>query len=145
MMLDLLPSIDGFIKKATGHDWSADLTIEPVAKQAARVLLTLWYENPAMIGNTNSLDFGLTAALVQLQAASKILTFIGRSGTGACTLLGARVGDVVAGLVAIAGSSGSATSSFESVITKADEIQQTSASDLSAITYKLRLAAPVTL
>ncbi len=68
-MLALLPLVDDYIKNATGHDWAADETIHPTAKSAARMLLTIWHENPAMINlGMNSLGFGLTACLVQLEA-----------------------------------------------------------------------------
>lgn len=64
----LLPQIDAFIENATGRKWESDETVRPEAKAAARMLLVMWFENPAMIGNTNVLSFGLTAALVQLEA-----------------------------------------------------------------------------
>ena len=34
VMLMLLPQVDEFIKRATGRDWTADATINPVAKAA---------------------------------------------------------------------------------------------------------------
>jgi hypothetical protein len=64
----------------------------------------------------------------------KMLSFTGRSGAGACTLTGAAVGDVVQALTGIS-TVGSAAASFESIITVNNQIQQTSASNLSAITY----------
>lgn len=68
-MLALLPLVDAYIKQATGRDWTLDTTIRPEAKAAARMLLTLWHENPGMIGSgQSSLSWGLTACLVQLEA-----------------------------------------------------------------------------
>jgi hypothetical protein len=67
-MLDLLAAVDAYIKMATGRDWSADTTIYPEAKNAARILLTLWHENPGMINASGSLGPGLSACLGQLEA-----------------------------------------------------------------------------
>lgn len=64
----------------------------------------------------------------------KLLSFTGRSGAGACTLTGAAVGDVVQGVTGIS-TVGGAAASFETVITVVNQIQQTSASNLSAVTY----------
>lgn len=67
-MLDLLPQVDAYIANATGRNWESDDSIRPEAKAAARMLLVMWFENPAMLGNGSVLSFGLTAALVQLEA-----------------------------------------------------------------------------
>lgn len=67
-MVDLLASVDSYIQNATGHDWSQDDPVLPEAKSAARMLLTMWYENPAMIGTETALSFGLTSVLLQLEA-----------------------------------------------------------------------------
>ena len=67
-MLDLLPQVDAYIANATGRKWESDDPIRPEAKSAARMLLVMWHENPAMIGSTNVLNFGLTAVLMQLEA-----------------------------------------------------------------------------
>lgn len=68
-MLDLLPQVDAYIELATGRDWAADASIRPEAKAAARMLLTLWHENPAMISSGMSgLSWGLSAVLSQLEA-----------------------------------------------------------------------------
>src|SRR3989304_10206954 len=68
LMVDLLPAVDAYIKNATGRDWALDTTIYAEAKAAARILLTLWHENPAMIGSAGALSGGLTACLAQLEA-----------------------------------------------------------------------------
>lgn len=59
--------------------------------------------------------------------------FTGAAAAGACTLAGAVVGQRVLGVVQTNGTV--ASSSFEGVITVAGQIQQTSASNLSANTY----------
>jgi hypothetical protein len=67
-LLMLLSQIDSYLKNATGRDWTLDDPILPEAKAAARMLLVMWYENPGMIGSVTSMNFGLTAALVQLES-----------------------------------------------------------------------------
>lgn len=68
-MLMLLPAVDAYIEQATGRDWTLDATIYQEAKNAARILITLWHENPAQIANSQGmLPQGLTACLVQLEA-----------------------------------------------------------------------------
>lgn len=72
----------------------------------------------------------------------KVLTALGKNGTGAVTLTGAVVGDIVENVAGItAGSLGNAAASFESVITVVNQIQQSSASDLSAKAYIFDLLA----
>ena len=62
--------------------------------------------------------------------------FTGSNGAGACTLAGARVGDIVVGVINET-TPGDAAANFESVITVADQIQQSSASDLSAAKFNV--------
>jgi hypothetical protein len=142
-MLMLLPQIDAYIKMATGHDWAADDTIRPEAKAAARMLLVMWHENPAMVANgLATLSFGLSAALVQLEViAMSYLYFFGLNGAGACVLSGANVGDTVSTLVGLVGVSGDQSEDFEDVITVKDQIQQVSTDDLSANWYKAYLVS----
>lgn len=72
-MLDLLPQVDRYITMATGRDWAADNPTRPEAKAAARMLLVMWHENPGMIGSVSTLNFGLSSALVQLEALALTL------------------------------------------------------------------------
>lgn len=66
----------------------------------------------------------------------KMITFDGINGAGACTAVGAVVGDVVIAVTGLtSGALGSASASFESTITTVDEIQQSSESDLSTKDY----------
>jgi hypothetical protein len=144
-MLALLPLVDAYIYRATGYDWTKDTTIRPEAKAAARMLIVQWHENPGMMAiNQNVLPFGLLAALTQLEAIAlqtRQFSFAARIDAGACECKGALVGDHVIALVGIIGATGDGHTSFESVITIQDQIQQTSASDLSANTYLVSLKA----
>lgn len=69
----------------------------------------------------------------------RVLAAAGRNGAGAVTLTGAVVGDrvdVVIGAPTAGGAlSAAGQAAFESVITVADQIQQSSASNLSSNTY----------
>jgi hypothetical protein len=138
---DLLPQVDAYILQATGRDWTADTTIRPEAKSAARMLLVRWHEDPGGLGSgAATLDFGLRAALVQLEAlAMRYKAFQGRDGAGAVALPGAVVGDTVVTVTGLAGVSGDQRSSFESRITVDDEIQQAATGDLSANWYQVYL------
>lgn len=71
------------------------------------------------------------------------LVAAGRNGAGAITLTGATVGQrvlFVIGAPTAGGTLASPNSSFESVITVADQIQQSAATNLSANTYIFVLA-----
>jgi hypothetical protein len=72
-------------------------------------------------------------------------SFTGHNGAGAITLTGAKVGDV---LVVIrntsATSPGDYREFFEKTISVADQVQQTSTSDYSSITFDVVLVRPVT-
>jgi len=131
-MLDLLPQVDRYVINATGHDWTADTPIDPLAKSAARMLLVMWHEDPAMMAQHNApLSFGLTSALVQLEAlAASYIEFEGLTSAGGCDLPGANVGDTVASVTGLIGLSGNQASSFESVITVEDQIQQITSANL---------------
>lgn len=79
----------------------------------------------------------VTAAKIA-DAAMKLSAFTGKNGAGACTLAGAKVGDVVAGVVCITDGNDQSTS-FEAAITVADQIQQSAVGDLSAKKYSVLL------
>jgi len=72
--------------------------------------------------------------------AMHFVAFTGHNNTGACAATGVKVGDTVVGVVSITDGT-SAASSFESTITVADQIQQTSASDLSTKKFSLLVVA----
>ncbi len=143
LMLALLPSVDAYIKGATGHDWAADSTVNPAAKSAARILIALWHENPAMIGSQGALPWGLSAVLSQLEAlALRYVIFEGSSSAGFISLSAAREGDTVSELVGVVNGSGSYTSSFENVISEDGYIRQTSSADLDGIWFRVLLTPP---
>lgn len=143
-MLQLLPMIDKYILNATGHDWASDSSILPEAKSAAQMLLVMWYENPAMIaGGISSLNFGLSAALVQLEAiALRYIEFEGISSAGYISLPGVKEGDTIETLVGIIGVSGDQSVSFESVISQDGYIKQLSGSDLSDKWFRAFVKTP---
>jgi hypothetical protein len=143
-MLALLPLVDRYIINATGYDWRQNSPIREDAKSAARMLLVMWHENPAVIGTVGVLEFGLNAALMQLEAIAlryRRYKFYGRNGAGAIALTGAAVGDIVESLIGIYIASGDASSSFEATVSVDGCLQQTSGSDLSANLYLAKLKA----
>lgn len=64
LMLDLLAAVDASIEIATGRDWSADTTIDPIAKQYARLLLRSWHEGD----ESSNLKAAILACAAQLEA-----------------------------------------------------------------------------
>lgn len=141
LMLDLLGPVDDYIRNATGHDWASDGPIEATAKSAARMLLTIWHENPGMMASgITVLSFGLRAALSQLEAkAQRYKTFEGLNGAGGIAIPGAKKGDTVQFVIGVVGISGSQASAFETVISVDDYIQQVSASNLEGKWYRAYL------
>ena len=141
-MLALLPLADRYIETATGRDWAADETIDNAAKSAARMLVVMWHENPAMIGKVDVLSHGLNAALTQLESLAlkwQDYEFEGASTSAYIAIAGAKVGDQVVSLVGLYGVSGDQSANFESVITEANHIVQSSGSDLSDNGYMVTL------
>lgn len=143
-MLALLPSVDAYIRNATGHDWTVDSPIRAEAKSAARMLLTLWHENPAVItSGMTTLGFGLSAALTQLEAiALKYKEFSGMDGEGSILLPNVYAGDTVSSVTGLVGVTGDQKASFETVISVDGQIQQVSTSDLSSNIYRVFLTPP---
>jgi len=145
-LLMLLPQVDAFIQRATGRDWTADNPVNEVAKAAAGMLLTQWYDNPAMIGSEGVMPFGLTGTLTQLEAeALKYRTYqiYGANGAGGIAIDGALIGDDVIKLVGVYGSSGDQSAKFESEISVCGQIQQLNGGDLSENLYVVILKSPV--
>jgi hypothetical protein len=89
-------------------------------------------------GSVTNAKLGAAAVTGTKLAATGIVSgsFAGHNNTGACTLTGATVGQRVLILARIDDAAGAVTTeqsaAFESTITVADQIQQTSASNLSA-------------
>jgi len=141
-MLALLPLVDRYIENASGRKWQNDSTIDKAAKAAARMLLVSWYENPAMVGKVDVLWHGLTSALTQLEALAlqwQDTEFVGASSSAYITIAGAKVGDQVVSLVGLYGVSGDQSASFESIISTAGSIKQSSGSNLSDNGYLVTL------
>jgi len=89
-------------------------------------------------------DWATDVAQSALLTNAKVLSFTGKNGAGACTCTGAAVGDRVIGVAGItAGGIGGAAASFESTITVVNQIQQSSASNLSTLSYVVILAPAV--
>ncbi len=80
--------------------------------------------------NANQAAIGSLTGYVPL-ASLKYIAFVGHNGAGACTATGLSVGDTVIGIVNLT-TPGTATSSFEAAVTVNNQIQQSSASNLSA-------------
>jgi len=145
VMLMLLPMVDEFVQRATGRDWTADSTINDIAKAAAGMLLVSWYDNPSQAGIEGVMPFGLTNVLSQLEAEAlkyRKRMFAGSNGPGGLWLSMARKGDQVVSLTGVYGVSGSQVSSFESTISVIGQIQQISSSDLSGNLYVVILKSP---
>lgn len=127
-MINLLPIVDAYIIRATGHDWTADASIDPVAKAAARMLLVNWHENPAAMAERNvPLSFGFQAAITQLEAkADQYMEFRGAGGAGYVALDGAEWGDTVVSVTGLVGVAGDRSADFEPTITITGFIKQLS-------------------
>ena len=70
-------------------------------------------------------------AAITAGASLKYIAFTGHSGAGACTATGLSVGDTIVGIVNITDGT-TATANFEATVSVANQIQQSSATDLSA-------------
>jgi len=68
-MLMLLPGIDAYIGMGTGWDWALDDPVNEMAKNAARMLMKMWHEDPSMTGNqvAGTLGPGFNAVMLQLK------------------------------------------------------------------------------
>lgn len=89
-----------------------------------------------VIGAGGVLD--ASAGVVRLPRP-RVLAAAGRNGAGAVTLTGAVVGDRVFAVIGAPTAGGALSAAgqaaFEAIITVADQVQQSSASNLSASTY----------
>ncbi len=93
------------------------------------------------VGSTSLAANAVTAAALAT-AALRMRSFAGHNGTGACTCVGLKVGDTVTSLLDVASPPfADAHASFEATITVNDQIQQTSASDLSTHVYLILVVA----
>jgi hypothetical protein len=67
--LALAPAIGQFLAAATGYDWAAESPVNAIAKQAARILLIKWFDDPGQAGRGEGV-YGLTNLLGILQMAA---------------------------------------------------------------------------
>lgn len=149
-LVQLLPLVDQFIKRATGRDWTQDATINDTAKAAARMLIVQWYDNPAMIAQagegTMPLGFGLQNVLTQLEAEAlryRKYEFEGLTAAGSIFLPGAKENDAVVKLIGTSsGYTGSQVALFESVISDDGYIEQVSSANLSGKFFTVFLKSP---
>ena len=143
-MLLLLPAIDAYIKMGTGHDWAADSTIREEAKNAARIALVQWHEDPGMtLSELRTLSLGFNACMTQLEAiALHYRTFEGLNGIGSIEMPGVCRGDSIITLAGKVGISGDQSAKFESVITWDGYIQQTSSEDLYEKWFEAYIVSP---
>lgn len=142
VMLQFLPLVDTYLQQATGHDWTVDSDKHNTAKIAAGMLLTYWYDNPHAVGEA---PVSLAAALVQLEAEAlkyRKYEFGGLNGAGAVSIPGLRKGDGVITLTGVYGVSGDQSANFEATVSEDDQIEQTSASDLSDNLYVVVVKHP---
>ena len=91
----------------------------------------------AVIGSTAAGTTTLQGTIVSPKTLLGAANFLivsqdGKNGAGALTLTGAKVGDKVLNVTQVTATSADVTSSFEATITVANQIQQSSATDLSA-------------
>jgi hypothetical protein len=145
IMLLLLPEIDEYIKRGTGHDWAADSTVPQAAKSAARNLLVQWHEDPGMLTGSQAtvLSGNFQACMSQLRAmAHYYFTFEGLPGAGMIQIAGVSEGDSVITLVGKVGISGDQSSKFESVITWDGYLVQTSSEDLEEKWFTAYMVPP---
>ena len=69
-------------------------------------------------------------------SALQLIAFAGKNGAGACTATGLAVGDKILSVTGVAaGTVGTQAALFETVVTVADQIQQSSDTNLSANLY----------
>ncbi len=110
-----------------------------MATRTTAVLKSQFLGRDPVDHNTDVVD-----TVKSLFSGLKFITVDGRNAAGAITATGAVVGDTVVGVAGLtAGALGAADASFEGTITVADQIQQSSASNLSANDYLVVLASLV--
>ena len=118
---------------------AADLNV--AASATAAGLVELATDAEAKTG-TDTVRAITAANLRAVFTGIKTISFDGKNGAGACTAVGAVAGMKVLGVFGItAGALGNAAASFEAAITVNDQIQQSSASNLSANDYVAILLA----
>jgi predicted metalloprotease with PDZ domain len=102
-----------------------------VASATAKGIVELATDAEAIAGT--DADRSVTpATLAAVTTKLDIISFSGIANAGACTLTGVKVGDLVLSVTGVAAADvGDQATKFEAAITVNDQIQQTSATDLS--------------
>ena len=86
------------------------------------------YKTIGGIGWKDDLDDNFTSL--------QLIAFAGAATAGACTATGLKVGDKILSVTGVAaGTVGTQAASFETAVTVADQIQQSSSSNLSSNVY----------
>ncbi len=130
-MLMLLPAVDAYIKNATGFNWASESPIREEAKNAARILLVRWHEDPGGMAVGDTLGPGWRGSITQLEAiAMRYRIFEGLPSAGYIYMPGAGEGDTVELVTGVQGVSGDQAANFETVISVAGYLQQTSGNNL---------------
>jgi hypothetical protein len=141
-LLMLLPLVDDYVERATGRDWTADSPILDLAKAAAGIIITSWYDDPAQVGGTPARANGVLAQLEAEALKYRKHTVYGLDGTGGIYIADARVGDEVVSVTGIYGVSGDQSANFESAVSVDYALQQSSSADLSDNLYVVILKHP---
>jgi predicted membrane-bound mannosyltransferase len=145
VMLQLLPLINKFIERATGRDWTQDVTLHPLAIATAGMVLVQWYDNPSQIGQGGSMPSGIESALAQLEAEAlryRKYEFRGITGVGYIYLPGAIFGDVVIKLIGVYGVFGDQSANFESAIQYDGALHQLTTANCFWNRYAIVLKSP---
>lgn len=141
-MLQLLDLVDAQVFAATGREWALDTIIHPLAKSAAGIILTAWYDDPALVGQTPPRAVGV---LTQLEAEAlkyRRYVFFGCYGGGRIALPNAIMGDVVQKLIGVYGVSGDQSANFESVVSIDGAFLQTSTQNFTLCKFAVILKNP---
>lgn len=129
----------------TGTDATRAVTpagLAALTTSATRAGLVELATNAEALTGTDTARAVTAANLRAVLTGIKTISFDGRSGAGACTATGAVAGMKVLGVFGITGGAlGNAAASFEATVTVNDQIQQSSASNLSANDYVAVLLA----
>lgn len=142
ILLQLMPLVDKHIERATGRDWTQDVTKNDLAKAAAGSILIAWYDNPASVGQSPD---GALGALTQLEAeAAKYRKYVfrGLTSSGYVSIPEANIGDQVIKLQGYYGVTGDQSSHFEGTVSWYSSLKQTDSSDLSGNRYVVILKSP---
>ncbi len=132
----------GVIKASTSNPVIVDVSLQVVTAFNAVTtnVLTAGTTTTATEWLSATSDNELVTGFYPAPASSKNYTFTGVAAAGPITLTGAVKGDVVQSVAGLS-TPGNAAASFETTISVVNQIQQSSASDLSLVTYIAQLSS----